>query len=284
LLLRLDIRNVIQIGLPRSIEEYSQQIGRAGRDDLPAKCALYVSPDDYIRRKNLEHRHFPSRDAIRRLVHDIFHVRCRGVEAGGILTVNQHDQVKKTAGRLDAWTAEYVYAALELRFGLMHQLSRREVPGQLRDDAISHLEQHGSNAKFRIRVPPLDVDVVRTADEIYAEMANRRNERIWRAAQIMQLVSGKRCVTRALAEHFDEVVVPGTTICRSCSVCVTAERRQERGRVAVAPPVIQGFDEREVASCSQMVARDEAAWGFSQVPVAEAESESEDEPDSCSTG
>jgi ATP-dependent DNA helicase RecQ len=35
-----DIRRVIHWGPPKSVEEYSQQIGRAGRDGLPAECTL----------------------------------------------------------------------------------------------------------------------------------------------------------------------------------------------------------------------------------------------------
>ncbi|KAK4183527.1 ATP-dependent DNA helicase RecQ [Podospora australis] len=288
---KADVRNVIQIGLPRSIEEYTQQVGRAGRDDLPAKCVLYVSPDDYMTRKNLEHSHFPSRETITGIIRDIFHVRCRAVPAGGIMTVNQHQQVQKHGG-IDGWKLDHVYAALELRFGLLHQLPREEVPGQLRNDSISYIEQYGSNARFRIRVAPLEVNVKEISDEIYSEMENKRNEKIWRAAQFMQMVSGKRCISQALAAHFDEEVDEEAD-CSSCSVCVkvpaTPTASQTMGSGPFAPPVIhvpgllppspviQGFDEQEVLSCSQLVDHENrAVWGFSQVPIIEAESDSED--------
>ncbi|KAM7214037.1 ATP-dependent DNA helicase RecQ [Rhypophila decipiens] len=268
---KADIRNIIQIGLPRSVEEYSQQCGRAGRDDLPAKCVLYIQTDDYKLRKKLEIDGFPSEDAVRTLLKDLFEVRGRALEAGNILTLNQHEQVNKAFDkkkRIDARTIEYVYAALELRFGILHHLPRMEAAGQMRDDAVSYLEQHGYNAKFRLRVAPRDVNVNQVARDIWSEMKTRLDERIWRAAQMMQLASGKRCIALGLAEHFGAGLPGGAPSCKNCSVCAR--------HVGVPPP--QGF-EQEVLSCSQltMAKGTEAKWGFSQVPIVEAESESEDE-------
>jgi len=50
---RSDIRCVIHAALPKSIEAYQQETGRAGRDGLPAECVLFYSAADVIRWQNL---------------------------------------------------------------------------------------------------------------------------------------------------------------------------------------------------------------------------------------
>jgi superfamily II DNA helicase RecQ len=44
-----DTRRVIHFGPPKTLEEYYQQVGRAGRDGLPAECILYTSETDFDR-------------------------------------------------------------------------------------------------------------------------------------------------------------------------------------------------------------------------------------------
>merc|ERR1719291_1439331 len=44
---KADIRTVVHVGLPKSIENYIQETGRCSRDGQPGKCIALVSPSDF---------------------------------------------------------------------------------------------------------------------------------------------------------------------------------------------------------------------------------------------
>lgn len=43
-----DIRFVVHLDMPRSIEQYYQEVGRAGRDDLPSECLMLYSTQEIM--------------------------------------------------------------------------------------------------------------------------------------------------------------------------------------------------------------------------------------------
>jgi ATP-dependent DNA helicase RecQ len=50
---RSDVRCVIHASMPKSVEHYQQETGRAGRDGLPAECVLLYSASDFLRWESL---------------------------------------------------------------------------------------------------------------------------------------------------------------------------------------------------------------------------------------
>ena len=50
---RSDVRCVIHATMPKSVEHYQQEAGRAGRDGLPAECVLLYSAQDVMRWESL---------------------------------------------------------------------------------------------------------------------------------------------------------------------------------------------------------------------------------------
>lgn len=77
-----NVRYVIHCGMPKSLENYQQESGRAGRDGLDADCVLFYSMADYARWKaNIEEASSGSRDAsyntLRAMVDYCTGVRCR---------------------------------------------------------------------------------------------------------------------------------------------------------------------------------------------------------------
>ncbi|TBR43532.1 RecQ family ATP-dependent DNA helicase [Marinomonas agarivorans] len=61
---KADIRTIIHYDLPKSIENYSQEIGRAGRDGLPAQCITLASLDGLATLENFVYGDTPEPSAI----------------------------------------------------------------------------------------------------------------------------------------------------------------------------------------------------------------------------
>src|SRR5690606_3507218 len=65
---KADIGGVIHFHLPRSIEQYVQEVGRAGRNGAPAHCHAFVSDDDYARVRSFAHNDGVDVSSVLRLV------------------------------------------------------------------------------------------------------------------------------------------------------------------------------------------------------------------------
>jgi len=65
---RSDVRCVIHAAMPKSIEHYQQETGRAGRDGLEAECVLLYSPADVLRWQSLLEKSAAEADAAREIV------------------------------------------------------------------------------------------------------------------------------------------------------------------------------------------------------------------------
>jgi ATP-dependent DNA helicase RecQ len=68
---KADVRYVYHYNLPKSLESYSQEIGRAGRDGKESICELFACPDDVPTLENFAYGDTPTREALAGLVADL---------------------------------------------------------------------------------------------------------------------------------------------------------------------------------------------------------------------
>jgi ATP-dependent DNA helicase RecQ len=66
-----DIRRIIHYDLPKSIENYSQEIGRSGRDGIPALCEVLANRDNIHILENFIYGDTPEESSIRQLLQKI---------------------------------------------------------------------------------------------------------------------------------------------------------------------------------------------------------------------
>ena len=69
---KADIRYIYHYNLPKSLENFSQEIGRAGRDGEISTCEMFICLTDVCTLENFAYGDTPSRNSIRDLVEEIF--------------------------------------------------------------------------------------------------------------------------------------------------------------------------------------------------------------------
>ena len=81
---KADIRYVYHYNLPKALENYAQEIGRAGRDAAESICELFACADDVVTLENFSYGDTPTAGQVAALVKDV-------LEQGDVFDVSEYE-------------------------------------------------------------------------------------------------------------------------------------------------------------------------------------------------
>lgn len=67
-----DVRGVVHYSMPKTMEHYVQEVGRAGRDGLGSECHVFYDHADLARHRSWVHMNGVDLTQIKRILYDVF--------------------------------------------------------------------------------------------------------------------------------------------------------------------------------------------------------------------
>ena len=93
-IVKSNIRNIVRYTVPKSLDNYSEEIGRAGRDGLESVCMIYLCAEDIKIMEERSRAGMPSLRSVKGLVRGFLELH-RHAKAGDVIERNLNEESKK---------------------------------------------------------------------------------------------------------------------------------------------------------------------------------------------
>ncbi|GAA6007669.1 RecQ family ATP-dependent DNA helicase [Rhodotorula paludigena] len=111
---KANIRQVVHFQLPKTLENFSQEIGRAGRDGLPSTCLMMPSAGDMPILESFARANTPSKQSINKWLDAVF---MSPLESDNTISANHYEM--SNSYDIGRNTLSLLFTILELQFGLL---------------------------------------------------------------------------------------------------------------------------------------------------------------------